>query len=312
MTKDQLLKVLALYSENNPLVKSIVIGLEALPALGQDATPESVNKLRGQLHELENNPLPVLNIFAYSALLFLAEFKPLNDTDFLTIAPIPPENVVYISTGYQFDITSIFELTNQNLENLSNSINPYDRAQFSNKDIQHIKIFARLKNIVSTQNDPRSMTTTPNFDSRQFINVINAISARDFLNSNPLSLAIRSQDGNMFNAILSYAINRQDASTFNAMLAQLDPNTLQQLLSVQNPPASSPAFFQAHNQTGNSNQTTAPTSSRYIFNQPTNSTHLINAITHNNYRDINAIINNNRYIMNNSSDDNNTSYRPSV
>lgn len=105
---------------------------------------------------------------AYNALLALAEFKPIN------LDTIIPEYLVYVSTGYQFDIRNLIAhhyarevstsitavIYNENdpqnpslirepqeMADAKWLLNPITGSRFSPRDVDYIKAFAREKNL---------------------------------------------------------------------------------------------------------------------------------------------------------------------
>jgi len=90
---------------------------------------------------------------AYSTLIALAQYSPLNEVDPTTRTTIPKDKQVFISSGHQFDLAALSKWRNER-PNRSNEddqvgnclLNPLTNAPFSPEDLAHIHAEAKRLN----------------------------------------------------------------------------------------------------------------------------------------------------------------------
>jgi hypothetical protein len=146
-------------------IPEIISDLNDLEALDVIADKSVVESLRTRLKELLSVDTTIgttsLADTAYDTLLALACLSPLNTEDPITLAEIPPEDVVYASTGHQFSISVLVHYHNMRpyREELGETasqkwlFNPLANVTFSARDIEHIEAVATEKGIaIEVQN----------------------------------------------------------------------------------------------------------------------------------------------------------------
>ena len=106
----------------------------------------------------------------YNALLALAELKPLNDNDPITLSGITPKNKLLTSTGYQFDMITLIQFHNQKaplgvskpIVNIMTNkpFSPSDTAHIQNLIKQKVNSFGRIKSMDDIHIDRIAMLST--------------------------------------------------------------------------------------------------------------------------------------------------------
>lgn len=92
---------------------------------------------------------------AYDTLLALAELKPLNEKDLISLESIDEANKIYTSSGHQYDINSLMNYhqtrsLRYSLKEHANKkllLDPSTNLPFSERDVQHIQAVAKKKGL---------------------------------------------------------------------------------------------------------------------------------------------------------------------
>lgn len=145
-----------LYAEENGLseeklaIKEAIENIKNVIVLINDEL-KKLAKLQ-QEYLLSENNVKIFNTRMDKALQALVQLCPelapricpINTIDPMTQEPIPEENAIYMEDRHQFDIVTLVQWINAKKDFL----NPLNRKKFSPNDIENIKEFAKLKNLV--------------------------------------------------------------------------------------------------------------------------------------------------------------------
>lgn len=159
---------LAKFSDKENISK-IIEGLQTLKS-PNDASDSVIEDLRkGLKNFLSQRNVKKDNISladaAYDGLLALAEFKPLNKEDLITLLEIPKEDKIFVSTGHQFSLTNLihYHHTRDYRSNLGETyqskwlLNPFNNLQFDSIDIAHINTIAKERGITIENLKPEAL-----------------------------------------------------------------------------------------------------------------------------------------------------------
>lgn len=156
-------------------LRSLIEGSAVFRALGMSKKIDDgeITSLRANLNEIlsnetkrlwdDKNESSINGIYltdaCHSALLAVAEFRPLNLDDPITLEKINSSNNVFVSTGHQFDIYTLINYNhnrncraelNEEQINFKQLLNPVTNQKFSYRDATHIRNVAQHKKISIT------------------------------------------------------------------------------------------------------------------------------------------------------------------
>lgn len=134
--------------------------LSSEPTLNQHPIVTSVDTVenhhffRSFFNYARNKDITVYDAI-YNVLIALAELKPLNDTDPITLDKIKDKNKIFTSTGHQYDINTLIDFHNQRpigkaeffaiIKNNKPILNIHTNQPFSLRDIAYIEEFIQTK-----------------------------------------------------------------------------------------------------------------------------------------------------------------------